>query len=180
MTPRSHARGSALVFALACNGSQDTVSSTAHGSGTIAGSFADRPFETIAAAYHIGAPDDPEHTVVLELFDADVACSDVDSAGWDTRIDAVQALEIKLIGTSPGEYAVTGAAVPGSGEADAAYTVTSTTGTPGETSASDGTITLDAVADAGDAQGAFDLTFPAGDTLTGTFDAAWCAEGREP
>jgi hypothetical protein len=170
----------AIVFALACNGPQDTVSSKAHGSGTIAGSFDGLAFDSIGAAYRIGAPDDPERTIVIEMFDAVVECADITAPGWDTQFDAVQALEIKLVGTAPDTFPVSGAASPGQGEADVAYTLTATTGTPSETSASDGSVSLDAVADQGAAQGSFDLTFPSGDTLTGTFDAAWCAEGREP
>ena len=170
----------AIVFVLACNGPQNTVSSKAHGSGTIAGSFDGRPFDAIAAAYRIGSPDDPVRTVVVELFDAVVECADVTAPGWDTQLDAVQVLEIKLVGTTPDDYPVTGAPSPGQGEADAAYTLTATSGTPSETSASDGSVSLDGIADQGAAQGSFDLTFPQGDTLAGSFDAAWCADGHEP
>jgi hypothetical protein len=35
-------------------------------------------------------------------------------------------------------------------------------------------------ADATTATGSFDLSFPSGDTLAGTFDASPCSQGREP
>jgi len=154
----------ALLFA-ACSGSgSDTAGpadTAAAGSGTIAGSFDGRTFDTVAASWRI-------------------ACADIADAGWDTRItDQTQAIEIKVVGTTAGDYPLATGRTPGPGESDVNYTLSSTTDTPGETSADSGDVVIDS-ADAGAATGSFDLTFPSGDTLVGTFNASPCAQGNEP
>jgi len=168
-----------FLAVLSCRPIADSASSGS-GTGTVSGSFAGMPFDSIGAAFHIGAADDPTDTIVVELFDQPVACDAISSTGWDTRLDGVQALELKMVGTTQGAYPVSGGPSPGKGEADANYTLTATNGTPSETSATAGSVVVDAVVVGADAQGTFDLTFPNEDALTGTFDAAWCAGGREP
>ena len=59
------------------------------------------------------------------------------------------------------------------------YTLTSTTGTPSEVSASSGSVTLAHISDGKSADGSFDLSFDQG-TVSGTFQAAYCAMGHEP
>lgn len=173
-----------LLLLFACSGAgSDTAGpadTAASGSGTIAGSFDGRAFDTVAASWRIGEPDDPDQTMVVYVFDQPISCADIADAGWDTRItDQTQAVEIKVVGTTAGDYPLAAGRTPGPGESDVNYTLSSTTGTPGETSADTGDVVIDS-ADAGAATGSFDLTFPSGDTLVGTFNATACAQGSEP
>lgn len=150
------------------------------GPGTISGSFGGRSFDAVGASFRIGAPDDPARTMVIFVFDKALSCDDVSGAGWDAKVaDQTQSLEIKVVGKDAGDYPLASGRTPGPGESDVNYTLTSTTGTPAETSAKSGHVTIDsAAADA--ATGSFDLTFPGGDTLQGSFDAVPCAHGSEP
>lgn len=173
-----------LFLSLACADSGgDTAGpadTAAEGSGTIDGTFDGRAFDTVAASWRIGEPDDPDQTMVVFVFDNPISCADIADAGWDTRItDQTQAVEIKVIGTSAGDYPLATGRTPGPGESDVNYTLSATTGTPGETSADSGDVLID-TAEAGAATGSFDLTFPSGDNLVGTFNASPCAQGNEP
>lgn len=165
----------------ACSGpAADTPGPAAAGSGTVSGTFDGRAFDTIGASWRIGEPDDPTQTMVVYVFDNPVSCADIAEAGWDTRItDQTQAVEIKVVGLTAGDYPLKAGRTAGAGESDVNYTLSSTTGTPGETSADSGDVVID-TADAGAATGSFDLTFPSGDTLAGTFNAFACAQGNEP
>lgn len=150
------------------------------GSGTVSGAVGSRPFDAVGAAYRIGAPDDAAHTLVFYVFDAPITCAELASAGWDATVaDGSQSIELKLIGTATGTYAVSPDATPGSGEAGVNYTVTSRTGTPVETALTGGSVTLSTLSEAG-STGTFDLTFATGDHLVGSFDAPFCPPGREP
>lgn len=173
----------ALLLA-ACSGSPaDTggpADTAAAGSGTISGSFDGRAFDTVAASWRIGEPDDPEQTMVVYVFDQPISCADIADPGWDTRIaDQTQAIEIKAVGTTAGDYPLATGRTPGPGESDVNYTLSSTTSTPAETSADSGVVVIE-TAESGAATGSFDLTFPSGDTLVGTFNASACAQGNEP
>lgn len=137
-----------------------------------------RSFEIVADARWIGAPDDPKQTRVLYVFDKEVSCAALSAAGWDEVVtDQTQALEMKLIGTAAGAYPVSPR--PATGEADVNYTVTSTSGTPSEVSATAGNVTVEQFFTDEAADGAFDLTIPGG-SVSGTFHATYCATGREP
>lgn len=149
------------------------------GDGSIAGTVGGNDFEFVGASLRIGAPDDPERTVVVYVFDAAIACDELSEPGWDERIGGVQSLEMKLVGTMAGEYTVVSGPSLSSGDASVNYTLTSTSATPAEVSAIGGSVTLTAVADDG-AQGEFDLMFENGDSLAGSFDAAPCPGGHEP
>ncbi len=146
---------------------------------SIAGSVGGMTFDTAASAYRIGSSDDPATTVVY-LFSKEVKCAELATPGWDKRInDHTQVLEMKEIGLTQSRYAVTTSPTPGPGEAAVNYTLSSRTGTPVETQASTGSVTLIRVALGTGATGLFDLKF-GGSALTGTFDAAFCLEGHEP
>ena len=109
-----------------------SVSDAAGGSGSIDGSIGGTPFGGAAASLWIGAPDDPATTVVY-LFSKPVACSDLATPGWDTRIaDGTQMLEMKMFGTSPATYNVVTTQTPAPGEAAVNYTLSATSGTPME------------------------------------------------
>ena len=167
-----------LFTLLACTSAGGDTA--AGGSGTISGSFDGRNFDTVGAAWRIGEPDDPAQTMVVYVFDNPISCADISEPGWDEVVtDQTQAVEMKVIGTTAGTYALAAGRTPGPGESDANYTLTSTTGTPGETSADSGEVVIDS-AEGDAATGSFDLTFPSGDRLVGSFDASPCSVGNEP
>ena len=172
--------GVVLGFAAACGGKKSSGGSTVPGgSGSISGSVAGHPDSTVAASYLIGSPDDPATTVVY-AFDTPVLCSDITATGWDTRItDGTQILEMKMIGQSLQTYVVATNAVAAAGRSTVNYTLSSTTGTPQEVLSSGGNVVLSTRTSGVGATGTFALSFPAG-SLTGTYDAAFCAGGREP
>lgn len=185
MTVRALAASAGIVAAALCGCQSGNNAATADagppvmgGSGSVSGSVDARPYYTVGSAYVIGKPDDPANTVVIYVFDNAIACGDISSPGWDQRItDQTQSLELKLIGKSPGIYPV--AARPSTGQSTDNYTLTSTSGTPSEMGASSGTVSLGSLVDGAGANGTFDLTFPGG-SLSGSFDAIWCAAGSEP
>jgi hypothetical protein len=69
---------------------------------------------------------------------------------------------------------------PAPGEASVNYTLSSTAGTPTETSSSGGTVTLSTLTANTNATGSFALTFGAANALNGTFNATFCPAGVEP
>lgn len=169
-----------LLLLLTACGPAPAGDTAAGGSGTISGSFDGRAFDTVGASWRIGEPDDPAQTMVVFVFDHPIACADLADPGWDTRItDGTQAVEMKVVGTTAGDYPLAAGRTPAPGESDVNYTLSSTTGTPQETSADSGDVAVDSVAGDG-ATGSFDLLFPSGDTLTGTFVAEPCPQGNEP
>lgn len=169
-----------LLTLLACSGDPSSADTAAAGTGTVSGSFEGRAFDTVGAAWRIGEPDDPAQTMVIYVFDNPISCADIVDPAWDERVmDQTQSVEMKVVGTEPGDYPLSEGRTPGPGESDVNYTLTSTSGTPGETAADSGMVVIDTLEDDG-ASGTFDLTFPSGDTLSGSFDASPCLPGHEP
>ncbi len=159
--------------------SGSSVSDAGGGSGSVDGSVGGTPFGGAAASLWLGSPDDPATTVVY-LFSKPVACSELATPGWDTRIaNGTQMLEMKMFGTSPATYKVVTTQTPAPGEAAVNYTLSATSGTPAEQVGSGGTITLTKTTAGVRATGSFALNF-ATSNLAGTFDAAFCAGGHEP
>ena len=149
------------------------------GPSSISGSADGTPFTTAAQALWLGAPDSASTTVVY-VFSKPIACSDLASPGWDTRIpDATQFLEMKMFGTAPASFTVVTTLTPAPGEASVNYTLSSQTGTPNEMGASGGTVTLDTVQAQLTATGTVDVHF-AQNTLTGNYVATYCPGGHEP
>jgi hypothetical protein len=146
---------------------------------TVSGSVKSMPFSVAATSLWLGNPDDPA-SVVVYVFSKPVTCSDITSMGWDTRItDATQALEMKLIGTTPATYPVATGPNVGQGEASVNYTLTSTSHTPMEQISSGGSVVLSTVVPMSHVTGSFSLNF-ATESLTGTFNATYCPGGSEP
>lgn len=167
----------AFVALTGCSSAADAPG----GGGTISGSFAGRAFNAVAASYRIGAPDDPAHNIVIYVFDKAVGCNEISDTGWDTAIaNETQAIEMKLIGTTAGDYVVALGPTFSQGQASVNYTLSSTTGTPTEVAATGGSIKLEKLDSAGGGVGTFNLSFASGDALTGTFNAISCAGGHEP
>ena len=134
----------AMIAALVvsgCSSADDGVG----GSGSIAGDIDGSVRPTRSPAPHpIGQPDDPDCTLVIYVFDAPIACSEIADTGWDEGVaDATQSLEMKLVGNTPASYPIPEDGTPATGEADVNYTLTSTSGTPSEISATSGSVTLD-------------------------------------
>ena len=168
----------ALTLVLGCGGSGSTPN--VGDPGTISGKAGGKSVDTVASAYFIGQGDDPTHTTVVYVFDTTVSCADLGSAGWDQAITSgTGALEMKLVGTKAGKYAVATGATPLQGEASVNFTVSSTSGTPAENSSHGGSVQLDTLDPEKLAKGSFDLQFADG-ALKGTFAAAWCPDGHEP
>jgi hypothetical protein len=152
---------------------------TGTGTGTVTGSVAGAPFGSVATALWAGAPDDPATTVVY-VFSKPIACSELGSPGWDTRItDGTSVLEMKAFGSAPGAFKVVTTPTPAPGEASVNFTLSSTSGTPKEQGSSAGTVTLTSLAPNASAKGSFMLTFGTS-TLSGSFDAVYCPGGHEP
>ncbi len=175
-----------LTLLLACSGktTDSTGDSTpvdtnpTSGQGSISGTPSTMSFDTVAEAWMIGLPDDPTSTRVFYLFDQPVACADITAHGWDQTItDGTQSLEMKLIGSTPGDYPV--ATRPSAGQSSDNYTITSQSSTPVEVAATGGSVTLTGITDSVSAVGNINLTFPNG-SLTGSFRAVFCGQGVEP
>jgi hypothetical protein len=149
------------------------------GTGTVTGSVGGTPFGSVATALWAGAPDDPATTVVY-VFSKPVACSELATPGWDTRItNGTSVLEMKSFGTMPASYTVVTTLTPAPGEASVNYTLSSTTGTPKEDGSTMGTVTLTTLTPNVSAKGSFTLTFGTS-SLSGSFDAVFCPGGHEP
>ena len=162
-------------------GTADVVTPSAGGTGTgmVTGSIGGAPFGSVATALWAGAADDPATTVVY-VFSKPVACSELATPGWDTRItNGTSVLEMKSFGSTPGMYKVVSTLTPAAGEASVNYTLSSTTGTPKEDGSTMGMVTLTMLTPNVSAQGTFTLTF-ATSTLSGSYDAVYCPGGHEP
>ena len=119
---------------------------------------------------------------VVYVFEMPVQCSAITAAGWDTTLgNTNQDLELKAAGTTPGIYTVRGGnpAALAAGEAVINHSVLMATPVE-QISGAGSTVTLTALNAGRNATGSFNLTFPGGGTLQGTFDATWCPNGREP
>lgn len=85
-----------LLTLAGCGGSGG--SQPASGSATISGTVGGKTFDKVASACLIAQRDDPAHTTTIHVFDAPVACADIDAPGRDTSIAGpTGALEMKLI-----------------------------------------------------------------------------------
>jgi hypothetical protein len=157
----------------------DTGPGPTSGTGTVTGSVAGAPFGSVATALWAGAPDDAATTVVY-VFSKPVACGELGSPGWDTRItNGTSVLEMKAFGSAAGDFKVVTTPTPAPGEASVNYTLSSTSGTPKEQGSASGTVTLTALAPNASAKGSFMLAFGTS-TLSGSFDAVYCPGGHEP
>src|SRR5437879_4498387 len=70
-------------------------------SGTVNGTG----FTAVMATYWIGSPDSPATDTVIYMFDRNIACNQITTAGWDTAIPSgTQILEMKMVGKTPSTY----------------------------------------------------------------------------
>src|SRR6185436_10654582 len=96
-----------VASACASATSGDAPNDAETSAGSIMGSLDGRAFDRVAAAWLIGAPDDPKQTRVVYVFDREIVCDEITKPGWDETVaNSTQSLEMKLIGTKPGTYGV--------------------------------------------------------------------------
>jgi hypothetical protein len=149
---------------------------------SIIGMVNGKPFNSAMTALWIGMPDanTPAVTVVY-LFEMPVQCSAITAAGWDATLgNTNQDIEMKAAGTTPGTYTVIGGNPTARAAGEAVINHSFLMATPMEEIAGAGsTITLTALNSNRNATGSFQITCLSG-SLQGTFDATWCAAGREP
>lgn len=145
----------------------------------IAGTIDGKPVDAAIAALWIGTPDDPS-TTVLYVFSKPVDCATISKTGWDARLPAgAQFFEIVAGDTVAASYEVVSAA-PGNRQALATFSYASSGSTgPTEKPGAAGKVDLTSITPKSRALGTFDVTVSGG-TLKGSFDAAYCAAGREP
>ena len=157
----------ALAALPACGGgsSPAMVDPTA---GTIAGTINGTSWTKLSNAYWAGKMVAGSPPVVIFLFEAPVECSDIVNLNWDkTATGARQILEFGILDVAPRSYQIM---------TDAFANYLFGFYNP---DAYSGTVTISAVTPGVDIVGSFDLNFLP-DTLTGAFDAKYCADGQEP
>jgi hypothetical protein len=154
------------------------------------------PFNTLSSALWISKLDaasaggSPQTTVVY-LFSSAMACDGLKNAGWDKTLSTgTQYLETKMRwkGSPPAvlpesypvvETAAADATVPPDGSAFALWARAPRPPNTNEISANQGTVTLTALNQSASMAGRFSVSYNGG-SLSGTFSAIYCPDGREP
>jgi hypothetical protein len=134
--------------------------------GTIAGAA----FGPVARAYWIGNPGAGSLPTQIYITGAPLDCSSITAPLWDKTIGNAPLLELGVRGMRPSPYRI-------GVDADASYLPSGTSSF--NPSADSGTVTIEDVHATMDVAGSFQLHFAA-DSLSGVFDAAYCAGGVEP
>jgi hypothetical protein len=125
-------------------------------------------WKSLSNAHWIGQPATGSPPVIIFLFEAPVKCSELVALGWDkTPTASKQILELAAMGQAPGTYKIMTDAL-------AAYLLADY-----NPDAFSGTISITAVNPSTNIVGSFNLGFLT-DSLAGTFDARYCADGVEP
>ena len=139
----------------------------------------------------VGSPDDPA-TIVIYLLSKPFSCNGsvwAPGQGWDTKVPSgsiVMEFKANPIPSSfPAPYTVphtnpTLATPPPKGQAFAIWSSVNGTPVAAETSATGGTLTLTSLKPNTNVTGTFNLTFAGSNTLSGSFDASYCAGAGEP
>jgi hypothetical protein len=175
-----------LVLAVACGSSQTTSAgsgaegdaglgvspeaSAAASANFVTGTIADAGFGAVAKAYWIGKPGAGSLPTQIYLSGAPLDCSAIAAPLWDKTIGNEPLLELGVRGSTPNSYRV-------GIDAEASYLPNGTSAF--NPSADSGTVAIQEVYAATNIAGSFHLNFGA-DTLTGSFDAAYCGNGVEP
>ena len=159
--------GAALLAVGNCGGSSSTATRDPT-AGTVAGSINGTNWTTLSNAYWIGKPATGSPPVIIFLFEARVACTDIVNLNWDkTPTGSRQILEIGILDSAARTYQVMT-------DVSAAYLLGNY-----NPDAYSGTVAVTKISAGVDIQGTFDLHFLA-DTLMGSFDAKYCPDGVEP
>jgi hypothetical protein len=159
------------------------ASSSAPGSATIGGSAGMSAFATAASVWAIDGTDDPANLVVY-VFSKAVACSEIQSPGWDGptalgRDPSLQFLEIKYKSQTIQPFTVVAGPNFGAGEALSNHTLVGRTPSP-ELDAHGGSAATTSLVASSHASGTFDIQFGTAESLAGSYDAPFCAGGSEP
>jgi hypothetical protein len=143
------------------------TASTESPAGTVGGAIHGATWNRLASAFWIGKPSAAPPVTFLFLFETPTTCAELTSPNWDKIIGNEQVLEIELREAARRTFQV-------KQDASVAYL-------RGEYNpdGDGGTVTVTGVTPAARIAGSFDLTF-AGQSLRGSFDAAYCADGVEP
>jgi len=189
----------AFIAALVTGCASTDPSVHGKGANTISGSAdGEQPFSTLSSALWISTPDPASatgsaQTTVVYLFSSPMACDALRSAGWDQTLPSgTQYLETKMgwRGSSPPSvfpesYAVVdnaapeATAAPPGGNAFALWARAPMPPNASELSASRGIVTLTALNRSANVAGEFSVSYNGG-SLSGTFSATYCPDGREP
>lgn len=146
---------------------------------SISGTAMGQPFSEVGATWYIGKPDTPTDTVVF-VFNMPVACDQITKAGWDSKLPkGALSLEMGMKGSKLDTYPVVSTPTPAPGEAFVNISLTKGSGA-NEVGALSGKLVLEQYVAQTSAKGSFELVLPGGEQLNGTFDAKYCAGGREP
>jgi hypothetical protein len=167
------------------------------GTNTISGS-ADglEPFNTVSSALWVSNPNSVPtagslQTTVVYVFSSAMACDALKNAGWDKTLPTgTQYLETKMRwrGSSapavfPESYPVvetaSDATPPPDGSAFALWARAPMPPNTNEISANRGVVTLTALNQSANVAGQFSVSYSGG-SLSGTFSATYCPDGREP
>lgn len=140
--------------------------STSGGGNSVSGSITGKQWTNVKNAYWMGKPSAGSAPVLIFLFETSMACADITVANWDKLVTS-QLLEIGVIDTAIRAYQVPS-------EADAAYLFNNY-----NPSADGGTVTISSITPNVRITGSYDVTYGT-DSLKGTFDAEYCADGVEP
>jgi hypothetical protein len=157
----------ALLVTVGCGGSspKGTSDPTA---GNISGSINGTSWTQLSNAYWIGKPAMGSPPMIIFLFEAPVACSEIVNLNWDkTATGSRQILELALLSDMPRTYQIMT-------DVSAAYLLGDY-----NPDAYSGTVTLSQVDPTVAVKGSFDLHFLS-DSLAGAFDAKYCPDGVEP
>lgn len=136
------------------------------GGNTITGTINGKPFP-VSKSHWIGLPDPGSPPTIFLLLEPALTCSDISQPLWDKPLGGEQVLEIAVDGTTAKAYQI---------GVDAIANYLSGTFNP---DASGGTVTVTAITASQKITGTFQLQF-GNDTLSGAFDAPYCASGVEP
>jgi hypothetical protein len=149
------------------------------------------PWTSIAQATWVGSPDSAS-TIVIYLLSKPYPCDAngwKPGGGWDSKVPAdsiVMELKANPVPTTfPTMYTVPNtnpalAAPPPKGQAFAIWSSVNGHPVAPETSAASGTLTLTSLKANTNVTGTFDLKLAGANTLSGSFDAKYCAGAGEP
>ena len=149
------------------------------GTATLAGEYGAEPIKPVMSAIWIGIPGDANESAggpFIYLFDGSITCNQLSKADkWGDTIPAgTQVLEIIAGSTTAG------AALPASENAGANVAEVNFIhgGSPDDTRANAGSVTLTSYVKGASVDGTIDMKFPTG-SVKGTFHATWCPGGHE-
>jgi hypothetical protein len=159
-----------LVFVASCSGGSGSGPQDMGpvGKGTVAGMVMGTKWTSVSSAFWIGKPGAGSPPGIFFLFESPTNCSAISLYNWDKVIGNEQVLEFGVKEVAAKTFSITAR------EASAAYLHKDF-----NPDADDGTVTITSVMPNVSLTGTYDLKFGT-DSLKGSFEAAYCANGVEP